>query len=329
MKLANFLNTEIFENLIKRLFSFVITRKELNHDEFQVIAPPMLENNKYKLVNYIGKARFFGLAEYKDDANKKYIAKIWSRNFKDKSYFRLRNEYLVYKTLWNIIDSNQNPKILVNSRIRIPQLKLFHEKDNLALILLEKIEGKTINNYTISERLEFLDRCVEFLNELYKNSSDSSSFGLTYRRPIFFAVMLMVLLPIALIRCYKIAHHVLNLYPFIVKSLLPVAISNQLTFTHRDLHPWNIIKTEKHLYLLDFEISVIAPITHDLANGILSNWEEENNKVLIEYIEELKSKVNKAELKFMCIYSAVFDMVFNGTTSLKMYESFFKFLKTY
>lgn len=326
------INSPLLYNLtepLSKVLSLFIARKIVDKKGKGKIAPPQIINNKYKLLEYTKKARYFSIATYIDEYNQHFIAKIWSQRIKDRSFYRIRNEYFTYKTLWKAINSIRQSNAVPNFRIQIPKLELYIEEKNFSLLLLEKIEGETIDNLTTTEKIESTTLAIDFLDQLYKNTKDPFSQNLNYKRPIFFPIMIIILFPVAIIRNISIAYETISLLPYILSKITFMTKPKQLTYTHRDLHPWNMIKSKQSLYLIDFEITAIAQKTHDLGNTIFRLWEQGNHNEVKQYTKELKNKVNKDELKFMCIYSAILDMAISAETPTPLLKSYFTFFKNY
>ncbi|HRN47523.1 MAG TPA: phosphotransferase [Niabella sp.] len=291
-------------------------------------APKMLARGRYQFTAYLSnKSYFFRIAEYKDLDGNKYIAKIWTSKNKDKNYYRIKNELVAYRTFWEILQSEEYNKITKDFDISIPKLEYYEEEKTRLVLLLEKIPGVPLGEIPNKERIRVVDQSITFLQTLFESSENPTKLGLRNIKPLFFILMIFLLMPLSLAKNLKLAPSLLKLYLFVPLSVIPILKCKELSFVHRDLHPWNIISVKEKSYLFDLEIISIGPKSHDLGNAIFRSWNMEDNAALIEYMNNLKTSTNYYELKFMCIYGLVYDLVFNVSDTIPRAKGFIEYLK--
>lgn len=232
---------------------------------------------KYRFVKEIFKKRVhrpyrFGL--YINNVGKKAIAKQWCGKRKDFDYYSLHNEIKVYKVIYQLYKRKENEIIKKFPNIHIPNLIKVIDTDNRLLLFIEKINNKTINYFNINTRIEIYEKLIDYFNFLYKQLDNTDRDILDKRKML----NMIFISPLILLKT-------IITYPFILPSilratgilitLLPILLKEKkMSFIQKSLEDSNILYDGKNIYIIDFQLSVIAHPIFEIVQIMIFSWKD-------------------------------------------------------
>lgn len=309
IKITKNIKVKSFSHFLIALRSFmsVNNKKEMNKR-----FPKYLEGRKYKLdyeLRTVKTTYRFGI--YKDQAGKKYIAKTWFGNKKDREYLEIVNEFNFY----NFISDNET--IFNKAEIYTPKFYSAYLDEGIFMILLDYVNGKQMyklnDQIKIAQSLSIIDKMKNVhddtpLNKLSDiKKTNILSFKLKYLT-LMFALFVKRRISISnfvyIIKTYLSLHGSLG-----NKSKWSIILS--------DLNSANILVSKDKTYLIDFQLAGVFMMSLELSNLY---YRYSNNLSVLKLIKTnlKKNKINIKEFKFMLLYSMLSDMLFNRNRKIPL-----------
>jgi hypothetical protein len=291
--------------------------------------PNYLDKNKYQLDYSVPIIKYtYNTAAYKDKKNKKYFAKIWYGNKKDKYYNELKNEADAYKTLWEII--NNNKKILQNKfpMVRIPKFVNMFEGNGFLIILLEHISGRDLSHQDINIKLSYLNTVVEYL-KCISNLVGNNDVRIKKKNAMHFILLLPILIVYAIVKHPRLLNELLIVISKIIKYSFSIVRSNNYGFVHKDINGENAIYSKGLITILDFQLLTWTLTSHDFGNCFYEIWNTSNSEALLFEFKKRISEKDGSEIKFMILYSVIFDLAMGNGKNESEAKLFIKYILRY
>ncbi len=305
---------------------------------FKPAFPEYLGDFRYlKDFKKTGPKKSYQLALYKNRAGVIAIAKMRSAKIHDYHYLSLKNEIIIYEVLLKTLSKFESSHGI--NKFAIPKLFEKYEDQDKLVALFEFVEGTTLENDTIPNKLSAHFEVSNYLTNLGQNISKNDRHLISERSPF----QLFCFFPLILLKC------LIN-YPDKVLILFKAAIKFYSKFyylltgykkglTHRDLHFQNIIQNKDKFYLIDLQQVVFSDKLHEHVVLLRYCWHEDefDNFLLKEIIQRNQNrKYFKEIFQVLMINSTVHGLTDNtfGETVKNNWFDFLTFatnfnLKTY
>lgn len=256
------------------------------------------------------KVRQFYFAIYKDDSGKEAIAKQWNKSCKYIHYHWLMNEINVYKEIHRVLDNN--PQISQKyPNAHIPRLLgVLREKSRL-IMLIEKIDGQSLKDLSTENQVSFFQTAIEYLALLGERVDLSAKSSLIKRSGWHMMATFLFIIILAVLNHPKRFLSIFYGGIVFVLNIFRILNSKNMTLVHRDLHPDHIITIGNHLWIIDFEISVITNPAFEIAVLRIFLW---NDTEFCDQFEKgqamesiMKDKNKFYSYKILSIYLALYN----------------------
>jgi len=275
------------------------------------------------------KVRHFDFAIYQDEKGKRSIAKQWNKSCKHINRYWLRNEINAYREIHRVIDQNRQIEQKYPN-FHIPNLLgVVQEKDELTM-LIEDIDGQTLNNLTIEKQVAIFSEAVNFINFLGSKLDSAAKSILIKRTMRHIAAMFPFVFALAVIShpC-KFLNIARGGIVFCINMSRIFNLKNT-NLVHRDLYLKHIITKGNDVWIIDFQISAITNPAFELAGLMIFMW---NNRDFCEamekspLMEEVKKEKNKFySYKILSIYIAIYNL---GAVKTIPSDQAFSYLRHY
>lgn len=278
---------------------------------FTTIFPEMIDEYKF-VKEIVNKNSTYGIAEYTDGQHN-CICKIWSGKRKNKLFYQLKNEYLIYKNLsLSTIRKKMISKKFPN--IKIPKLVVKFETKKTYGILIEEINAKEISNKPLTKKLEIYHEILKYfnyLNLIYKDSLKEKISNIGFLK-FYFGYITTSLL--AIIKHPKLTISIMKNLKTLFSTELIIKIKKEKTqLIHRDLGDMNILSDKNNnIYVFDFQLSAYSFKNLEIAT-IYYNFfsDKKNNQKLNNFIKKiLCDQKNFNERKIMLNFPIIYDLAF-------------------
>lgn len=197
----------------------------------------------------------YSYAVYKTTTGGKVFAKIWTGKTNVKNYYSLKNEIKAYKFILKKMKANKG--LMENyPTIQIPKLiKIVEKKDNL-ILLLEYVNGKTLENETNSTKIAVFKEVFNFFLHFNQTSNLKTAKQMFPNRNLKYWLILLPYISLkSMVINSKNAWLILKANILIVKNL---GFKNKNNFIHRDIGESNILLNKKGVWLYDFQLSCFS-----------------------------------------------------------------------
>ena len=205
----------------------------------------------------------YALGIYSDLDGKIVFAKRWDGSVKTLAYQWLKNEAQVYQKL----HSNRRGQLLVPQYIDLVE-------DNQSLTLItEYVDGINLQSIETKRKALIYEN---MLRSLLKFKIEGLKVA---RPPIYWITISLFISILAFIRHSSAWIDILRGLQSIMLGSKSLLARKNRSFVHRDLNDNNVIVKDDQIYLIDFELAIIADPLIDVAILILKN---NNNKQFIK-----------------------------------------------
>jgi hypothetical protein len=195
-------------------------------------------------------------------------------------------------------------KLNANS-VFVPRfIKMFDRKDGLFFIT-QYVEGNALGTYSQEIQIEGYQKARHYLYQLSELLTSAEKNKIGIRRYSYFAAMSLVLFPLAIVKNWT--HKEL-----FVKAWLKYAtqfigsFTDKLQLVHGDLHPENLIKSGRDMYILDMEQAMFTYGVYEDATTISTS----KTPQFIESAIMKKMKENKSSaFGLMVIHVNIHNMI--------------------
>lgn len=250
----------------------------------------------------------FLFALYEDKNGKEFIAKQVSLKDPGLDEYWLRNEISVYESITNLYKEKGEEIKKYFPRFSIPKLAGVVDDNERLLGLIEKVEGETLFEIPVPERLKIMIEGINYFK--YLNTIHNFKGQVMTSRSIW---QIIIILFLAL---FGSLQKNIDDYKIIYKGFctLFVNIPWLLTQTdkrliHRDIGYSNILTGPNGNYLIDFELSALANPMFEVTQMAVGCWPREG---FIEsflnsefYDSIMKNKKERRLYKLFTIYSGI------------------------
>ncbi len=221
------------------------------------------------------------VALYKDESGKKAVAKIWFGNYKNYSYYSLKNEYLSYASLHKIITRTKRILPAGLYKVKIPNLLLYEESENYLSILIEWIEGEVGSNLSDKNLLIAYTQVSSYLDFLTKHANASELESISRRSGLHYLFLYPLTLVIAMIKHPEYAGEILRGLLKVIIKIPGFLKSSNLAIVHRDLNFENILVNNDTIYLIDFQFLTLTYKASEFVNTLRYCWDKNRLKTEI------------------------------------------------
>ena len=274
----------------------------------------------YTLVRYIKKqANWHGytVGIYQTEDQGEVVIKTLGFQVRNLAFSHMLNEI----SMLEVTNSLQEKAAWIANKVRSPRLiKVVREAGQISLVM-EFIEGDTLQTSEIATRFEAISRVIEAL----RLSADLINRDVVKKIPIrkrlpmglyfwFYAVF-------AFLRHPKKAPLLLKMTGKFYLDFFKGILSNKpvYVFAHKDLHSRNvIIGRNDAVTILDVQVSVFAEPVTDVAVVALRHYGEVGDRDLVSFLNRaLKTDDEKMDFQRLAIYYAFSVFAFSSRTSIK------------
>lgn len=274
--------------------------------------PPKINDFTFVKEFYPDKrVRHFDFAIYENENGKRVVAKQWNKSCKYIDYFWLINEINVYKEIHRVV--GDFPEISRKyPTIKIPKLFGVFKKERSLTILIEEIDGQSIKILPVEKQIEIFQDVIGYLFFL-GGKMDRSAKNILIRRSFWYiAAMFPPIFIIATINNPKKLFYFLSGAASFFLNFLRIDNKKDEGLVHRDLSTDHLIIKQDSVWVIDFQVSVIANPAFEII-GLMSNlWKnsdisEDLKKRIIE--ETVKNDKNRFyAYKTLSIYTAFYNL---------------------
>lgn len=229
-----------------------------------------------------------------------YVAKVWQGNKKNYSYDSLQDEYQTYKILHKASKKISNEFKSIN--IKIPKIYDFVDKKNIAYLILEFIDGTTLEESKTKNVIEILNKTTDFLETIGKKITDDDKKCLRKRTYTYHLISYPIFLIRSLVSNRSELKTIMNKVLTFFSSI--TIFKEDLVLLHGDLNLKNIIIKDNIIYPIDFQFTSYGLKEHGLANTLRYMWKKKDSRfIYINYIYGLikKNIINRKLLTFLLV----------------------------
>jgi hypothetical protein len=267
---------------------------------------------KYRLVKDLTEAKHgeVSVGLYSTTGGKKVVAKIWFGHHKDYSYHSLRNEYLVYDMVNKLINriSKKLPTDL--KAVHVPKLVSYTEYAFQSILLIEWIEGKTLESYSDKKVFDSYFLVSRYLDFLSNHILKSELKSISTRTGVHYIFLYPLLLIKALLSNFKSRDVILRGIPSYLKMILPLLFNKKLSLVHRDLHFKNIIVSEGKLYIIDFQLLTYTYKVYEYVSTLRYCWDK--NRLKRQFYNQVLNLIPSNQVGFfksMIVFFATHGLI--------------------
>lgn len=283
---------------------------------------------KYRLVKDLTEAKHgeVSVGLYSSANGKKVVAKIWTGHLKNYSYHSLRNEYLVYDMVNKLISriSTKVPNDLKD--VHVPKLVSYTEYAFQSILLIEWIEGKTLESYSDKKVFDGYFLISRYLDFLSDHVSKNELKNISIRTGIHYIFLYPLLLIKALASNFKSRGVILRGIPSYLNMVLPLVLNKKLSLVHRDLHFKNIIVSDGKLYIIDFQLLTYTYKIYEYVSTLRYCWDK--NRLKRQFYNQVLNLIPSNQvgfLKSMIVFFATHGLI-SADYSEHVIHSFESFL---
>lgn len=280
------------------------------------IALPVTHSG-YRFVRRLQKKIYpFAVGYYENKKGQTIVIKVWQGFWKNRYYYDLLHEALVYKTLAAVIKRTKR-KIPEQLRgIRIPSEVTLSVRSGQLILTREFVNGTLLlDSGGFATQFFQYKRCLGYLRFLsnYLTSSERKIIG--EHGVFYFICMYPMLTAVAILKNPDSAGTILTGAITFFKNIPSLLSYETKTLVHGDLHSENIVKTRKDISLLDLEQMMYTVPTAEHVTTIIS---PKTSHPFREYVKSLlQDEINiDVRLSNSTKVVAIFYATFNLTGSL-------------
>lgn len=226
----------------------------------------------YELIKSVGIDNFTGpyrFALYGKNIGTKSenlsFAKFYKGSKKSLSYTWLQNEINAYKLLTNLYQKALKRKDVGIEGIRIPKLVGSGEYQDLSYMMMEFVNGDTMENLDEIKKLNVFESVIKFFDSLSQYANRSDRFKITNREPARWLLILPLVVGRAILLNPKYIFLITSVYLKIIVNSFYLITRKKLVLSHRDFNDTNVIVTKDGLVALDFQLTCWADPLVDYA----------------------------------------------------------------
>ncbi len=232
---------------------------------------------------------------YKNSEGKRFFIKSFQYKVKNFRYLQLKNE---------IQATNEFKKIAKILRIKSPKLIKVIEERNRISIILEYINGKTLETYSSDKQSNTVNEVIRSLVNIKYNSRKNIRLDKISRR--------FTILSFLFYFCYLVLKDLSNFFSYIKAFFYffkyihkSISLPEELVLTHRDLSFDNLIIDNKDLYILDPELAVFAEKYTDWAIFLKNVYKDSNIDNTTSFLPRILNDEELDKVKYLSIYYTI------------------------
>ena len=244
-------------------------------------------------------------ARYKNSKGKYAFAKL------------LRNSTKPWESHWITNESEIYPMLntmKVKGRVSVPHLLASKKTQNGHVLLFEYIHGKTLRDVKNLSAIKIINEVLGYMNSIHVGGSVySKKTVIPKRHNLYFLCAFPLLLTLTYIKHADLRKQVWSAIKFCVRGLREILFDRDYGFIHRDLNDTNIIISARHIWLIDFQTSLIADRRFELANIAINLWDTHRwsntffTQPHVRFI--LHDSAAFRVFTFFCLFAALYEIV--------------------
>lgn len=246
---------------------------------------------------------------YRDSNTKLAFAKSISVKWVWEKYW-LKNEIIICPKINSIPDKKL--------KVYTPKILGKYEELNHSVILFEFIKGKTLGAYNLKYKIRTLDRVLNYIEKINKSRSFTKvKSKLTKRNNFYFLALFPLFLTRAVIKNATVRYSLAKIIYQYLLSFYYVLGNSKIKFIHRDLNDSNIIISNKNIYVIDFQSSLLSDVRFEISNIAINFWKD--NKFGKEFYKLdsvnriIDNNTSLQIYKFYSLYASIFEIGNKGT----------------
>lgn len=240
----------------------------------------------------------FEVGIYENKSGKLIVGKIWKGNIKDLNYFALYQEIILYQVLAKVI---RRVNRLIPSHLQeisIPNYFGFMKVNNKLGLFTEFVKGSALTNSNPYKQYNYMQKCIEYLGFLGSHLTPLEKSLISQGNILDKLLVYPLFLVVALIKRPQLAKYLLKGFLIVIKSTPAILKHEENTLIHGDLHPRNIIISNKQVKILDLEQTTFSYPMYEYIYSILCL--SVNTKLSNLLLKDINSKCNKDESFALC-----------------------------
>lgn len=264
----------------------------------------------------------FGI--YTNAKGHKALGKFWCGHTKDAAYYRLQNELVVSQAIERAAKKIGKK---LEKRVAVPKIIHMQNAKNSLLILFKWIDAdSTTKVKNTSEWIKTFANVRHFFQTISQALLIDKPIGISKRTGIH----VLFMYPFALLKAsqaYPKQRRLLFRSVLVFVQGIPELLKQkQLTLTHRDVYPANLITHNQKTYVIDHAYSVLTFKSYDQLATIALNWRNRAlRKLLLNELQEtITTKSDLRLIKALGIYISTLYLMDGNRPDLraqKYYQS--------
>ncbi len=304
--IGNILDT-IFPNKQRASFSF----------------PPTLLGYTFKKELHTGYVhRSFKYALYTKGRDQVFV-KLWQSPWKNFDYYSLQNEISIYKQLQV---GGQKDFTLNADTFTVPKYIGSVEDPRYVALIIEYVQAVSIKNNSPAAFVYTVPAIHAYIHYLSSKVQPVSTLSITKIRIHFLIYVL-----ISLLRYPMYIRSFIRIIAIYVKSFRVNGNMHDLTLLHRSIEEQNMLRSDKKIYVYDFQLMVRAHPYLEHIQSLYFGWDNPKKTELYLSLPEVQSILNtpnqSAVFCFFACYTALLQLAL-GSNNQKETMSFISYFLT-
>lgn len=256
------------------------------------------ENNKrYKKIRDLNAGPYHPdstIGIYEASNKKKVIIKIFHYKLHNLNYEHVVNEANILKLL-NNSEYSQTTKV----KVGFPKFYEFFSSNDTLTLVTEYVKGRNLSLFSNDVKKKTILECVNFLNSISEKIDRRNLKNLPKRTPSHIILTFPIYFTIALLKNFKSFKDFFKLVIIFYVNYLNSGFGNpEYVITHRDLHPQNIIVSDKNIFIIDPEMCALLEKGTEIAITLRLYIRELGFKIVDEILKEVL-KTTRQRKKFI------------------------------
>ncbi|MBP7740589.1 phosphotransferase [Candidatus Woesebacteria bacterium] len=293
----------------------------------KLVIPKKIKNYNYQRTLKLERGSDTAVALYKDEKGNKVVAKIWMGRVKNSSYFSLLNECKSYEMIHKAFPRIEKTYSKNIKNIRFPKLVFYIEEEKSLILLIEFIDGKSLDTFDDNKIIKTYFSVIEFLHLFSSQLTDKEKGMIKNRKNLNFVIFYLYTLILSSLKRPQMLRSLIKGLILVIKNVKFLFIRRQSGFVHGDLNFKNIYFNKGYIYIMDLEFSMICDRLFEFSAISRYCWIENR---LINNIHELSRLYNIREFQnshkvFNIMYST--HGLIEDSFSKKTINSIYNFLR--
>lgn len=251
------------KTLAEITFGCLLNFLEKEHEKGNYIFPAEIDGYKFieEFKSQSSVVTCFKLGLYQSNRGEKAIAKIHNKKIKNKEYYWLINEIRIYRGFNYLYDKYGEEIRDKFPNICVPRMIYFKVEKNLAIVLIEFLDGNIIDNLSLVKKSEITENILDYFYFLGKYSRDKNLIKFFIKRSnLFFLFSINIYVLKAVIKNLSFIFIIAKAYLYFISNYFLLFGLNNFHIVHRDLNPKNILfNGEKNkISIIDFGLTAYS-----------------------------------------------------------------------